>query len=317
MTETPTVLYAGKESMREDYARHLARAQAEQGVTIRLVMDPAEVAPEAVDYVIYAGNGPLNDLRAYTNLRAVLNLWAGVEAVLQHPMPEGVPLCRMIEPGLTLGMVDYVAAHTLRHHMNLDQFIGRDATREWDVPFPPLARDRTVGILGLGALGQACGQALAGLGFRVLGWSRSPKEAGAIESHSGAAGLDVVLARSEILVLLLPQTPETVHLLNAQRIAQMPRGAVVINAGRGPLIDDDALIAALDRGHLGHATLDVFDEEPLPATHRFHDHPKITVTPHIASATRPETASEALIANIARDMAGEPLIGVVDRVRGY
>ncbi|MEM9146570.1 MAG: glyoxylate/hydroxypyruvate reductase A [Pseudomonadota bacterium] len=317
ITRMPTVLFAGKETLRDDYARHLDRAQSARGINLRLVLDPAEIARAEVDYVIYSGNGPLKDLTPYPNLRAILNLWAGVEEVLTHPMPEDVPLVRMIEPGLTLGMIDYVVAHTLRHHMQLDQFIGRDATREWELDAPPLARDRTVGILGLGALGQECGKALAGLGFRVLGWSRSRKDAGPVESHAGEAGLDVVLARSEILVLLLPQTPDTTGILGASAIARMPRGACVINAGRGPLIDDPALIAALDRGHLAHATLDVFDTEPLPSDHAFWDHPKVTVTPHIASITRAETASDALVANIARDLAGEPMIGVVDRAIGY
>lgn len=317
MTDEPIILYAGKAEQRDEYETHLRAALRDQGLAARLVIDPGEVAPTEVDYLIFAGNGPVKDARPYGRLRAILNLWAGVEAVLPLPLPEDVPLCRMIEPGLTLGMIDYVVGHTLRHHIGLDRYIGADAIKEWEANFPPLARDRKVGILGLGELGRTCGTALSGLGFQVMGWSRSAKDIAGIACHSGAAGLDVVLSRSEILVLLLPLTSETERLLDASRLALLPRGACLVNAGRGQLIDHAALLAALDRGHVAHATMDVFDVEPLPAEDPYWSHPRATVTPHIASVTRPETASAAIVANIRRDLAGEPLIGVVDRDRGY
>lgn len=313
----PTILYAGKADQRDEYETFLRAAMQEQGLEARLVMEVAAVAPEEVDYLVFNANGPVKTFEGFTGLRAILNLWAGVETVLDLPLPAGVPLCRMIEPGLTLGMIDYVVGHTTRYHIELDQYVGTEPIADWEASFPPLAQDRVVGILGLGALGLACGEKLAGLGFQVLGWSRSPKEAPGIACHSGAAGLDVVLSRSEILVLLLPQTPATERLLNASRLALMPRGSRLINAGRGPLIDHEALLAALDRGHIAHATMDVFDVEPLPKEHPYWSHPRVTVTPHIASVTRPKTASAAIVANIRRDLAGEALIGVVDPERGY
>lgn len=312
----PIVLFAGKASQREAYARHLAEAMAEEGVTLDLRMAPEEADPAEVDYLIFAANGPLRDLRQFPRLRAILNLWAGVEQVLARDLPD-VPLVRMIEPGLTLGMVDYVTGHALRHHLDIDRYIGARPPLTWFEDGPPLSAERTVGILGLGELGAACGRALAGLGFRVLGWSRRAKAVEGVATHAGDAGLDVVLARSEILVLLLPQTPATLRILDAAAIARMPRGACVINAGRGPLIDHAALLAALDRGHLRHATLDVFDREPLPESDPCWSHPGVTVTPHIASVTRPPTAARAIVSNIARDLAGEPLRGIVDRARGY
>ncbi len=313
----PVVVFCGKPEQREAYARHLAAAMADQGVALTLHMDPAEADPRTVDYLIYAANGPVTEFAPYTALKGILNLWAGVEAVLALDPPRHVPLARMVEPGLTLGMVDYVVGHATRYHLGIDRYIGGPVVTEWEATFPPLARDRTVGILGLGELGLACGQALAGLGFRVLGWSRRAKEAAGIETHTGPEGLDRLLAASEILVLLLPHTPETERIVGAEALAKLPNGACLINAGRGPLLDHAAVLAALDRGHLAHATMDVFDTEPLPADDPYWSHPQVTVTPHIASVTRPETASPALVANIARHLAGAPLLGVVDRDRGY
>lgn len=197
MTEPLLVVFAGQPSQREAYERHLRAELAAQGVAARLVMDPAGADPAEADVLIFAANGPVRDFAPFTRLRAVLNLWAGVEAVLELSPPRDVPLARMVEDGLTLGMVDYVVGHVTRHHLDIDRYIGADPIAEWETTYPPLARDRTVGILGLGALGSACGAALAGLGFQVLGWARSPKEVPGVASHAGPAGLDVVLARSE------------------------------------------------------------------------------------------------------------------------
>jgi glyoxylate/hydroxypyruvate reductase A len=183
--------------------------------------------------------------------------------------------------------------------------------------FPPLAADRPVTILGLGALGLACGQALTALGFPVTGWSRSAKAAPGIRCLHGDANLATALKDAQIVILLLPDTPATVNVLNADRLAMLAKGAFVINPGRGPLIDDDALLAALDSGQIAHATLDVFRTEPLPTDHAYWAHPKVTVTPHIASTTRPGSASEKIAATIVRSEAGEPLINTVDRGAGY
>lgn len=313
----PVVLFGAREGQREDYRAPLARAAAATGLDLEIHMDPAEVDPARVDYLIFAPNGAVADLAPYTRIRAILNLWAGVEAVLTLDLPEDVPLVRMVEDGLTLGMVDYVVGHTLRHHLDIDQFIATEPLVKWEVGFPPLARDRSVGILGLGELGKACALALAGLGFEVHGWSRSPKQLPGVTCHHGAEGFSAILGKAEILTLLLPQTPATERMIDADALARMPKGACLINAARGPLIDDEALLAALDRGHLRHATLDVFDVEPLPGDHAFWRHKNVTVTPHIASATRPETASLSIMQNIARDLAGGEMLHIVNRKRGY
>ncbi|WP_323783183.1 NAD(P)-dependent oxidoreductase, partial [Leisingera sp.] len=180
-----------------------------------------------------------------------------------------------------------------------------------------LAKERRVTVLGLGALGVACAQALAALGFQVSGWSRSQKEVEAITCHAGPEGLKAALAQAEIVILLLPDTPATENTLNAETLAMLPKGARIINPGRGPLIDDSALLAALGSGQIAHATLDVFRVEPLPPEHPYWAHPNVTVTPHIASETRESTAAEVIAENIRRGEAGEPLLHLVDRRFGY
>ena len=306
-----TVLFAAKPSTWADYEAPLGRALAEAAPSARLVR---EAPPEAVDYVVLSPSGPVRDFAPYVRAKAVLNLWAGVEEALAIP---GLtqPLARMVDPGLTQGMVEWVTGHVLRHHLGTDAHVVNPG-REWRPEAPPLASDRRVGILGLGELGSACARALASLGFDVAGWSRTEKAIEGVRTHHGADGLDAVLERSEILILLVPLTPATESLMDARRLKLLPPGAVILNPGRGALIDDAALLAALG-GHLGHATLDVFREEPLPAGHPFWSHPRVTVTPHIASATRPETASLAIAENVRRGEAGEPFLHLVDRERGY
>jgi glyoxylate/hydroxypyruvate reductase A len=218
---------------------------------------------------------------------------------------------------LVEGMVEWVTAHVLRYHLGTDAHVlGQDGVWRNDVT-APLAAERTVAILGLGELGRAVAAALLGLGFDVRGWSRREKELPGMRSLSGDDGLAEVLREADIVVTLLPATPETERLIDARRLAMLPRGARLINPGRGELIDDAALVGALDSGHLAHATLDVFREEPLPAWHPFWAHPRITVTPHVAAETRPETAAEAIARNVRRGEDGEPLLFVVDRAAGY
>ena len=306
-----TVLFAGRPSSWAEYEGPLTRALTEAAPHARLVR---EAPPEAVDYVVLSPSGPIRDLAPYVHARAVLNLWAGVEEALAIP-GLAQPLARMVDPGMTRGMVEWVSGHVLRHHLGLDAHVA-NPERAWRPVVPPLAPDRRVGILGLGELGGACARALAGFGFDVAGWSRTPKAIEGVEAHHGPGGLMAVLRRSEIVVLLVPLTPETEGLIDADRLGALPAGAVILNPGRGALIDDAALLAALD-ANLAHATLDVFREEPLPPGHPFWAHPRVTVTPHVASATRPETASRAIAENVRRGEAGEPLLHLVDRERGY
>ncbi|MEJ1991798.1 MAG: glyoxylate/hydroxypyruvate reductase A [Maritimibacter sp.] len=306
------VQFLARSGQFEIYRPHLEAALTEAGVAAELGTD---FAPGEVDYLVYAPHGGALDFTPYVKAKAVLGLWAGVESIITNPTLT-MPYARMVDHGLTEGMVEFVVGHVLRHHLGMDQDICRTEAR-WQVHVPPLARNRRVGVLGLGALGSACAQALAGLNFDVAGWSRRAKELPGVACFAGDEGLRDVLARSEILVLLLPATPATENVLNAETLALLPKGAAVVNPGRGALIEDAALLAALEAGQVGHATLDTFRVEPLPEDHPYWTHPRVTVTPHIASETRPETAAQVIAENIRRGEAGEPFLHLVDKAAGY
>ena len=273
------------------------------------------ITPCEVDYIIYAPSSSLQDFSPYTKLKAVLNLWAGVEGVTNNKTLN-VPLARMVDSGLTDGMVEWVTGHTLRHHLGIDKHIhGQDGI--WRSYVPPLAKDRIVTILGLGTLGTACGIALKRLGFNVRGWSRREKRVDGIICFYGDDQVDSSLMDADIVVLLLPDTPLTQNILNQHTLNLLKRGAFVLNPGRGPLIDDDALLAALETGQIEHATLDVFRIEPLPQNHQYWSNNKVTVIPHKASETRPKTASQVIAMNIERAENGQELLYLVDRENGY
>lgn len=310
---TTNVLFAALPQRWDSYRAPLTEALREAGVEADLRTD---FPPEEVDYIVYAPNSSVQDFTPYTRLKAVLNLWAGVESVTGNATLK-VPLARMVDHGLRQGMVEWVTGHVLRHHLGMDKHIRGLAPGDWPQDFPPLAEDRRVSVLGLGELGAACATTLSGLGFAVSGWSRSPKSVEGVTCLAGTEGLKQALSTADILVLLLPDTPATHDLIDADALALMPKGAAIVNPGRGTLIDDDALLAALDAGDIGHATLDVFRVEPLPAEHRFWRHPRVTVTPHIASETRPKTASRVIAENVRRGEAGEPFLHLVDRAAGY
>ncbi|WP_136637028.1 2-hydroxyacid dehydrogenase [Pseudooceanicola onchidii] len=309
---TLNILFAAGAARWQDYQMPLREglAEAEIDANLSLDLDPAEV-----DYIVYAPDSDLQDFTPYTRCKAVLNLWAGVEGITNNATLTQ-PLARMVDPGLTQGMVEWVTGHVLRHHLDIDYALARqDGT--WDRYVPPLASDRPVTILGMGELGAACAQALVGLGFPVTGWSRRGKAVDGVTMLSGDEGLDEALSSAQILVLLLPKTPGTVNLIDAAALSKLPEGAVIVNPGRGPLIDDDALLAALESGHVRHATLDVFRVEPLPADHPYWAHPRVTVTPHIASETRAASAARVVVENIRRGEADEPFLHLVDRDQGY
>ena len=273
------------------------------------------ITPSEVDYIIYAPTSSLQDFSPYTKLKAVLNLWAGVEGVTNNKTLN-VPLARMVDSGLTDGMVEWVTGHTLRHHLGIDKHIhGQDGI--WRSYVPPLAKDRIITILGLGTLGTACGIALERLGFNVRGWSRREKRVDGILCFYGDDQIDSSLLDADIVVLLLPDTPLTQNILNQHTLNLLKRGAFVLNPGRGPLIDDDALLAALETGQIEHATLDVFRIEPLPQNHQYWSNNKVTVIPHKASETRPKTASQVIAMNIERAENGQELLYLVDRENGY
>ena len=308
---TVNILFAAAREGWKTYQAPLRQALEARNISFHLAQD---IAPENVDYIVYAPSSEVQDFTPFTRCKAVLNLWAGVEDVTGNPTLK-VPLARMVDHGLTRGMVEWVTGHTLRHHLGMDAHLrGQDG--QWRKAVPPLAEHRSVTLLGLGALGTACAEALVALGFQMRGYSRQPKHIPGVDTFS-AGDLNAALKDAEIVILLLPQTPQTENILNAQTLSLLAPGAVVINPGRGPLIDDAALLDALESGALGHATLDVFRREPLPADDLFWAHPKVTVTPHIASATRPETSAQVIAENIHRGEAGAPFLHLVDRKSGY
>ena len=306
-----TLLFAAP-SVWQEYRSVLPAALARAGITAQVV---TEADPAVVDYIIYAPSAPLQDFRPFTRAKAVLSLWAGVERIAPNATLTQ-PLCRMVEDGLTEGMVEWVVGHVMRHHLGLDRYIHNPA-HIWDPTCPPLARSRQVAMLGMGALGSASAKALQALNFQVTGWSRTAKDLPGIACHAGEDGLAKVLGEADFVVTLLPKTPDTENLLNARTLAQIKRGAVILNPGRGALIDDAALLAALDSGQIGHATLDVFRFEPLPQDHPYWTHPSVTVTPHIAADSRAEGVCAVLAENIRRGEAGLPFLHLVDRQRGY
>ncbi|MGI6247440.1 MAG: 2-hydroxyacid dehydrogenase [Pseudochelatococcus sp.] len=272
--------------------------------------------PAAIRYlVIWEAEGNLAE--RYPDLEVVFSAGAGTDQFTPAHLPPEVPLVRMVEPGLAAGMAEYVCAGVLLLHRDLIGYIADQRNGRWNPrPIVP-AEQRCVGVMGLGALGMAVLAPLKALGFRLAGWNRSSRSIEGVETYAGAQERDAFLARCDILVCLLPLTPETRGCLNADLFARLPEGAGIVNVGRGGHLVEADLLAALDRGRIGGAVLDVFAQEPLPQEHRFWHHPRVFLTPHMASMTQPEGGARAVIANIRRHRAGEPLLNRVDRSRGY
>lgn len=273
--------------------------------------------PGAVDVAVMAHPDAALIARL-TGLRLVVSLRAGVDDLLAVPAlrPEAV-VARAQPPGGDRMIDEYVLLHVLRHHRHVPELLAAQRRHEWTDPGVKLAAERRVGFMGLGVIGRAAARLVRDVGFEVAAWTRTPKDEPAIASFSGAQGLGPFLARTEILVNVLAVTPETTGIVNARTLAALPEGASLINIGRGEHVDDEALIAALDSGRLAHATLDVFRTEPLPADHPYWSHPRVTVMPHIARRPRAADIIPRAVENIRRFRAGQALLQVVDRARGY
>jgi glyoxylate/hydroxypyruvate reductase len=261
-------------------------------------------------------------LASFPNIKVIFNLGAGVDALLADPSLPDVPIVRVVNDNLTKRMTEYVVLHTLWHHRHMTRLRSAQARGAWDAPDQPSADQVRVGIMGLGEVVRDSAEVLMRIGFQVAGWSRSPKSLPGITCFAGAAGLAPFLARTDILVVLLPMTAETQGILNRQVFAGLARDGVlgapvVINAGRGGLQVEADIVAALDDGTLGGATLDVFETEPLPASSQLWTHPRVVITPHNAADSDPEAISEGVVAQIRAFERGEPLQGVVDRTQGY
>ncbi|RDJ98795.1 2-hydroxyacid dehydrogenase [Paraburkholderia lacunae] len=272
--------------------------------------------PAAIRYLA-AWLPPDDPTRIFPNLEVVFSVGAGIDQFDLSGVPAHVPVVRMIEPGIVEGMVEYVTQAVLTIHRDLVDYGLQQQQQVWrEQPVKP-AGERRIGVLGLGVLGTAVLQRLRLFGFACAGWSRSPREIEGVDCHAGDDALAGFLARTDILICLLPLTPATRGLLDAKLFAKLPRGASLIQTGRGPHLNQQDLLAALDSGHLQNAILDVTDPEPLPARHPLWTHPRVRITPHIASATRPDTAVDVVLENLRRHRAGLPMLGQIDRTQGY
>ncbi|MCY3981765.1 MAG: glyoxylate/hydroxypyruvate reductase A [Alphaproteobacteria bacterium] len=251
-----------------------------------------------------------------TGLRAVFSAGAGVDGFLCD-LPPGVPVARLVDPWMQTAMAAWVVHAVLHFARNMPAYATQQIRGIWRERFEEHFEPRRVGILGCGEIGRRTGSALTGLGFRVSGWTRTPRDLGGLEPLYGETGLARLLAGSEFLVCLLPLTPGTEGLLDAGRLAQLPKGAFFINASRGRVVGQRDLLAALNSGHLGGAWLDVAEPEPLPPGDPLWRHPRVRITPHVAGVTNPITGAALVAENIRRVRAGEALAHPVDRNRGY
>jgi glyoxylate/hydroxypyruvate reductase A len=286
---------------------------------VRTLMDGQDrYAPEEIDYVLGFRPRP-GFLKTLPKLKAIFSLGAGIDGFLGDPdFPRQVPLIRFVDETLSREMAQYIVMHVLIQHRGERMFQAAQREAKWRQAM--LARqteDTRVGILGMGEIGSVAARRLRDLGFAVSGWSRTKKEIDGVRSFVGGDEREAFLAQCDFLVCVLPLTPETRHILNAKLFAKLPKDAYVINVARGGHLLEADLIAALDSGQLSGATLDVYEQEPLPETSPIWTHPKITATPHIAAITSPAAAARYVIDGIAAMERGEMLKNVVDMTRGY
>lgn len=308
------ILFSASQKDWKKYKTELIRAMDDTKLVYEITTD---LNCLDANYIIYAPSGGLEDFSKFKSLKAILSLWAGVENITGNTTIK-VPLCRMVDTGLTQGMVEWVTGHVLRHHLDLDKYIKVQDGVWRNNTYPPLASDRNLTILGLGELGLSCAKTLSDLNFKVHGWSRSQKNnVENIKCYFGNDGLIEALSRAEILILLLPLTKETNGLIDERMLSKMPYGSIILNPGRGHLINDSALLRAIESGQVSHATLDVFEIEPLPKEHPYWVNEKVTVTPHIASVTRASSSCDVIAKNILRGERGDTFLYLVDRKKGY
>jgi glyoxylate/hydroxypyruvate reductase A len=297
--------------------RHWVEAFERLAPDLEVRIWPEVGAVEDIDYAL-VWDMPHGALASYPGLRAIFSLGAGVDHLFgDESLPAHVPITRTVDPNMTSTMVEYVLCAVLGHHRNAADYIAHHREGVWRQLPQRAAWERHVGIMGLGALGGAAARMLVDFGFDVAGWCRTEREADGVEIFVGADGLTPFLRRTEILVCLLPLTPETEGIVDTQVLAALPEGAAFINVARGRHHVEEDLLAALDMGRLSGATLDVFEDEPLAPDHPFWKHPKVLLTPHIAADSDTSQVVGAVIENIRRSQTGEPLLNPVDWEAGY
>jgi len=260
---------------------------------------------------------PAGALAAMPKLKLIHSIAAGVDNILCDPTVPDHPVCRIVDPDLTAGMTEFVLWGTLYFHRDFDRVIDNAREGIWRRYDQRAPFETRVGILGLGALGSDATTRLIDLGFTVSAWSRSPKSLPGVTMFSGEDSLDPFLAEIDILVSLLPLTPSTVGILNAERLARLPKGAALILCSRGEHLVADDLVVLLRQGHLRGAILDVFEREPLPSDHPLWREPGVLVTPHMATIATPRVIAQQIAENVRRMQRGAPLLNQVDRIRGY
>lgn len=313
---TPIIPFLARTSPDNQSAWLTALSAAMPNLEIRF-FDACTAQDRAQARVAIVANPDPSDLAALPNLVWVHSLWAGVERLVAETTNHDLQIVRLIDPELATTMAEAVLAWTLYLHRNMPTYKAQQAQATWqDVPYLS-ARERKIGILGLGQLGQVAAKRLRTNDFQVFGWSRTPIQIDGVTCHSGYAGLMELLQTVDSLVILLPLTSETTGLINAEKLRHMKAGASLINFGRGPIVETKALVAELDSGHISHAVLDVFDQEPLPANSPLWSHPNITVLPHISAPTNKTTASQIVAANINGFLASGIIPNPVDRATGY
>lgn len=293
-----------------------ARLFAERAPQYPFHVWPETGDPAAVRFLA-AWIPPPDLTRLFPNLEVLFSAAAGIDQFDLAALPPDLPIVRMIEPGIARGMVEYVCWAVLGLHRDMPAYLREQRAEAWTQLRVLPAANRRVGVLGLGVLGCAVLEQLRGFGFDCAGWSRSRHDVAGVACFAGPGELPAFLARTDILVCLLPLTASTRGILARPVFDALPAGAALVNAGRGGHLVEADLLRALDEGRISRAILDVFEPEPLPADHPFWSHPRVLLTPHVASDTQRETAAEAILENIARHRAGEPLLGLIDRSHGY
>lgn len=273
--------------------------------------------PNEIEFLLM-GRPALKDLPPLPNLKLIMTMLAGVDGFIKNPLLPDVPLVKLEPPGGDPQLTEYAVLHVSRHHRNLHTYQEQQARHEWK-PLDPIkkAEDRTVGVLGFGTLSKPIVERLVEFGFDVAAWTRRPRDREIVEIFSGPEGFKPFLARSEIVICLLPLTEETHGILDKDAFAAMPEGGSIISLGRGPSVVDADLIAALESGHLSAATLDVTDPEPLPPESPLWDHSRVTILPHVARRPSMKQRAAQIASHIRRLRAGEPLEQLVDRSAGY